>query len=229
MSECYGLSNFLQAYEKPLLALLTNIFNNIIIDLMKWVIALLSIIIMISGCAVPFQNAEALKRGEKEFISGYSPPTNLSIRINLGVTGSTDAGVGLDIPIIPGLLVNGFLFGRQKILSVGSNCPLNLLVSGAYGVILASENAPPYYQYNALLGFNSAVPGGLITLGAGRLQDPRYAYDFMNSDFRQEVYNHIFFGVTSGKFMIQGQCIIRDMEHSEQNIFNIGVGIRDVK
>ncbi len=189
---------------------------------MKWEYLLASVIIVTSGCAVPFQYAETINRGQAELIVGYSPFANFSFRSNFGITGITDLGFGFDFSYPPN--ANSFLFGRQKIFSYGRYPNFSLVATGSYGKIYGfeGEQPPPYYQYNLLAGFKSS---SLLTIGGGILQDPRYSFDPFGGGFREEIFYNILFGVANKKGVIFQMQGIVDMK-SKRIIANFGIGLR---
>jgi len=177
--------------------------------------------LLLSGCAVPFQNGETLERGESEGILGYTPLNNLSVIYNWGLTGYTDIGFGLELPIPFMLHTMVFASGKQKLLAfdLSNDNRLNILASGSIGAVLAENETPTYYQCNGMVGFKDSTT--LLTIGGGILKDPRYSYDFMGNSFRDEVFRHIFIGFKENHFMIQMQFIFRG--EYDDNILNFGI------
>ncbi len=179
-------------------------------------------LLLLSGCAVPFQTAETLKRGKSEAIAGYSPITNLTLKNTWGITGYTDFGFGLDL-VIPFFINSlGYVSGKQKLLSLSlpNDNSLNLLMSGSAGMLLAEDECPNYYQINGMVGIKGNTT--LLTIGGGILKDPRYAYDIKHNSFRDEIYKHIFIGFKNGNSVIQAQILFRE-KYGE--FANIGIGI----
>ena len=195
-----------------------NKHSNLKIKIVNFVIALA---LLLSGCAVPFQNAETLEKGESEAIIGYSPITNLSIRYDKALDGFTDIGFGLDLNIPFMIHSLGFVSGKRKLISfdLSNDNRLNLLISGSAGVLLAEDECPGYYQANGMIGFGKRAT--FLTIGGGLLKDPRYTYDYMHNSFSDEVLRHMFFGLKVKHFMIQMQFIFRG-EYADE-IANFGI------
>jgi hypothetical protein len=167
------------------------------------------ILLAFSGCAVPFQKAETLEKGESEIIVGYTPINSLTVEYDRALTGFSDIGLGVDL-VIPFLLHSiGFVSAKQNLLSfnLSNNNYLNLLISGSTGVLLADDELPVYYQGNGMIGLESGEV--LITIGGGMLKDPRYSYDLMENKFYDEVYKHLFLGLKIRHFLFQIQFISR--------------------
>ncbi len=179
------------------------------------------VLLAFSGCAVPFQTAETLEKGESEGIFGYTPLTNLSIIGNWGLTGYTDIGFGLDLNIPFFLHSLGFVSGKQKLLSLNlpNNNSLNLLVSGSTGILLAEDECPNYYQGNCKVGIKGSKT--LFAIGGGILKDPRYTYDLWNNSFSEEVFKHLFIGLKNNHLIIQMHFVSRG-EYGD-DIVNFGI------
>lgn len=188
---------------------------------MKLNIFLIIVIIFFLDCAVSFQDARILERGKTEGIVGYSPISNFSLRINHGITGCTDLGGGLDIPI-PIPFANIFIFGKQRLFSLGREPELNVIATGSYGLLFSEDNPPNYYQYSILAGIDFGAQEPLFTIGGGILQDPRYSYDFMAGDYHEEKFYYLLGGLTTpGGVMMQIQFIDRIDTGS---LINFGIG-----
>jgi len=179
--------------------------------------------LLFTGCAVPFETANTLKAGKAENIIGYTAPLNVTARTNFGVTGYTDLGIGLDMG---GHLSSDPVFclygtGKQKILSFGRNPNFNLLVSGAYGVVVTDLNPEniPYYHYTLLLGMENEINGFLF--GIGVLQDPRFSWKIMHEEFSKETYIHAIIGVEIRKMLFQIQTV-----HKSGGYINFGFGVK---
>ncbi len=179
--------------------------------------------LVLSGCAVPFETANTLKAGKAENIIGYTAPLNVTARTNFGVTGYTDLGIGLDmgahLSSDPVFCLYGT--GKQKILSFGRNPNFNLLVSGAYGVVVTDLNPEniPYYHYTLLLGMENEINGFLF--GIGVLQDPRFSWKIMHEEFSKETYIHAIIGVEIRKMLFQIQTV-----HKSGGYINFGFGVK---
>lgn len=180
--------------------------------------------LFLGGCAVPFETADTKNIGESEIIVGYTIPLNLTARADLGVTGYTDLGIGLDafglfLSDDPILCFYGT--GKQKILSFGRNPNFNLLVSGGYGVVVTDLNPEniPYYHYTLLLGMEDEINGFLF--GIGVLQDPRFSWQIMHAEFSKETYIHAIIGVEIKKMLFQIQTV-----HKSGGYINLGFGVK---
>jgi len=84
-----------------------NKLNSLKIKVLHFAIVLF---LIFSGCAVPFETAQNLERGQ------------------FGITGNTDLGFGIDMPFI-----NTYLSGKQKLFSFGEDPRFDLLLSGHTG------------------------------------------------------------------------------------------------
>ena len=175
------------------------------------------------GCAIPFEIAETLDRGQAELMAGYSSFLNLTVKGNFGITGSTDLGFGVDIPP-----VNAYLTPKQKLLSLGENPRFNLLISGAYGLL--SYTDIPYYHCTLLTGIDN-IGRECITLGGGILQDPRYTFNFLGSPtYSRKKFYHTIIGVSNEKFIMQFQFIYDPQEYNRDKIrVSLGFGIRSIQ
>lgn len=182
------------------------------------------LLLIFTNCAVPFHSAETLNRGEQKFSRGYSLFNNFSIRYDVGVTGVTDFGLGLDLPIPFSPLV--FCKVKQHLLPLPPKKKgLKILAVGSVG-ITTPEIYYYYYLYGGLLGLRTGK-NTLFTLGVAQLKDPRYSYDFFNNKVIEEVYYTVYGGVEFKKYIIQIQYIQRkDPEHS--GIINLGIGFKEI-
>ncbi len=102
-----------------------NKLNSLKIKVLHFAIVLF---LIFSGCAVPFETAQNLERGQGELMLGYSSMLNLTFKGNFGITGNTDLGFGIDMPFI-----NTYLSGKQKLFSFGEDPRFDLLLSGHTG------------------------------------------------------------------------------------------------
>jgi len=183
----------------------------------------ISLVLLLVGCAVPFETADTKNIGESEIIVGYTVPLNVTARTNFGVTGYTDLGIGLDmgahLSSDPVFCLYGT--GKQKILNFGGNPNFNLLVSGAYGLVATDLNPEniPYYHYTLLLGMENEING--LTFGIGVLQDPRFSWEIMHEEFSKEKYIHAIIGVEIKKMLFQIQTV-----HKSGGYINFGFGVK---
>jgi hypothetical protein len=178
--------------------------------------------LILSGCAVPFQNAETLEKGEKEGTFGYTPINNITIKAAWGLTGYTDIAIGCDLCLPIPLPSPGYISAKQKLLSLDltGNAHLNILVSGSIGTVITNNECPSYYDYNVLVGFKGG--SALLTLGGGMLKHPWYSYDFMSNSFSDEVCKQFFIGLRGEKTMMQIQIIF---DREKGNFANVGFAI----
>jgi hypothetical protein len=178
--------------------------------------------IMFSGCAVPFETAQTLERGQGELLLGYSSLVNLTFKGRFGITGYTDLGFGIDLPF-----VNTYLSAKQKLFSSGGNPSFDLFLSGAYGLI--TDTDIPYYHCTLLAGINDRM-GECFTFGLGILQDPRYTFKLFGSPlYSRETYCHALFGVSGDKVVTQFQIIYDPHDPEEKIKISAGIGIRSIQ
>ncbi len=192
----------------------------------KSLILIVALFLILSGCAVPFETTDTKNPGESEVIFGYTPPLNFTTRADLGVTGYTDIGVGLEVC---GHLSNdpvlcAYVTGKQKILTFGKDLHYNILISGAYGTVATDLNPEniPYYHYTLLLGMEDAINGFLF--GIGVLQDPRFSWKLMHEEFSKETYIHSVMGVETKKLLFQIQTVHKIKDSGEY--ISCGFGIK---
>ncbi len=178
--------------------------------------------VIFSGCAVPFETAQTLERGQGELLLGYSSIANLTFKGRFGITGNTDLGFGIDLP-----LVNTYLSAKQKLFSSGGNPTFELFLSGAYGLV--TDTDIPYYHCTLLVGINNESMG-CVTFGLGILQDPRYTFNLFGSPlYSRETYYHALFGVSRDKVVTQFQIIYDPHDTQEKIKISVGIGIRSIQ
>ncbi len=184
------------------------------------------LLLLLSGCAVPFETADTQEMGKFESIIGYTAPLTFTTKANLGITGYTDIGIGLEVGAHlsndPVLCAYGT--GKQKILSLGKNLHYNILISGAYGVVASDLNPEniPYYHYTLLLGMEDEISG--FVFGIGILQDPRFSWKLMHEEFSQETYIHALMGMETSRFLFQIQTVHQGS--SGGGYINFGFGVK---
>ncbi|MBN1693819.1 hypothetical protein JW879_00280 [candidate division WOR-3 bacterium] len=177
---------------------------------------------MFFGCAVPFETAQTLESGQGELLLGYSSIANLTFKGRFGITGNTDLGFGIDLP-----LVNTYLSAKQKLFSSGGNPSFDFFLSGAYGLV--SDTDIPYYHCTLLAGI-SDKSGECVTFGLGILQDPRYTFNLFGSPlYSRETYCHALFGVSRDKVVTQFQIIYDPHDTREKFKISVGLGIRSIQ
>lgn len=186
--------------------------------------------LLFTGCAVPFETGSTLDMGESEMIIGFIPPLNVATRANLGVSGYTDIGIGLEagVHLSSDPVFCAYVTAKQKILTLGTNPHYNLLLSGAYGVVstdLNPENVP-YYHYTLLLGMEDS--NNVVLLGIGILQDPRFSWKLMHEEFSKETYIHALIGVEAGNLLFQIQTVHKKKDYNGRRVevINFGLGRR---
>lgn len=184
------------------------------------------LLLIFTNCAVPFHSAETLDIGEQKFSTGYSLLNNFSIRYDVGVTGVTDFGLGLDLPLpfFPPLV---FCKAKQHLLPLPpKEKGLKILAVGSGGIaILGDSGRSYYYLYGGLLGLRTGK-NTLFTLGAAQLKDPRYFYDIFANEVNEEVHYTVYGGVEFKKYIMQIQYIHRKAP-DYSGIINLGIGFKE--
>ena len=190
--------------------------------------------LFVGGCAVPFETAGTKNVGEPEFIVGYTAPLTFTAKSDIGVTGYTDLGIGLDMAGLflgndPVLCFYGT--GKQKILSFGKNPHFNLLVSATCGIVASDLNPEniPYYRYTLLLGIKDGKNSNIgLVFGIGFMQDPRYSWEIMHEEFSEETHLHTVMGAENKKFIFQIQTAFKgeDSDRDRDGLISFGFGFK---
>ena len=195
----------------------------------------IALALFLGACAVPFETADTKNIGEPEFTVGYTAPLTFTARGDMGVTGYTDLGIGLDAA---GLLLSDdpvlcfYGTAKQKILSFGENPHFNLLASATYGIVASDLNPEniPYYRYTLLLGMKGSDKdnGTGFVFGIGVMQDPRYSWEIMHEEFSKETHIHTVMGVENKKYIFQIQTAHKgeDSDRDRDGLISFGFGFK---
>jgi hypothetical protein len=188
------------------------------------IVSLITVLaLFLGGCAVPFETVDTKNVGETEVIVGYTIPSNFAARADIGVTGYTDLGIGLEAGGHLGrdAVLCAYLTGKQKILTFEERLNYNILISGAYGVVATDLNPEniPYYHYTLLLSMGDEISAFIF--GIGVLQDPRFSWTLMHEEFSKEKYIHAVMGAETRKLLFQVQTV-----HKSGGYINFGFGLK---